>query len=356
MFYVLIVSLMSLWLIPWTRIVDCIYDSASLLMNMAILCLSVPLINYSLLKTVIIKLSIYSVIFLFIQNLLFQLSGTFISGIIPFLPLSNLVPTDMFILGQSVRDRFSSFFEEPSHLSQFLAVTLILLLWSKKLNSKSKKVLLIIISCAIFVSQSANGYVLLILIWGFYGVKKMNVNYFVRHKVCSCLILCVGGAVFYYLSMSEKVQLVLLRANEFSLTPEATEHGYSTFIRTLRGYILWYELPFGEQMLGTGLGSILPYVDSHPNTLYLQITSHIPNYVNSIQYILITSGVIGGILFFRFLFFLYKKNSSLGRSIIISFFALCCSSGALMSYTFPYMIVIAVLEYRNKLSYKLEPK
>ena len=231
LFYVLIVSLMSLWLISWTRMVDCVYDSVSLLMNMSILYLSVPLINYSLLKTVIIKLSICSVGFLFIQNLLFQLSGTFISGIIPFLPLSNLVPTDMFILSQSVRDRFSSFFEEPSHFSQFLSVALILLLWSTNLKSKSKKVLLIIISYAILVSQSANGYVLLILIWGFYGIKKLDLNYFMRHKIYSCLLLCVGGALFYYLLMSEKVQLVLLRANEFSLTPVFTTDYYSIFYR-----------------------------------------------------------------------------------------------------------------------------
>lgn len=356
LFYVLIVSLMALWLIPWTRITDCIYDSASLLMNMAILYLSVPLINYSLLKTVIIKLSIYSVIFLFIQNLLFQLSGTFISGIIPFLSLTNLVSTDMFILSQSVRDRFSSFFEEPAHLSQFLSIALILMIWSERINVKYRKILLIAVSFSILLSQSANGYVLLILVWGFYGLKKFGIHYFMKHKFHFCFILCVLAIISYFLYMNEKVQTVFLRVNEFSLSPEATEHGFSTFIRTLRGYILWYELPVFQKILGTGIGSIMPYVDSHPNTLYLQITSHIPNYVNSIQYILISSGIVGGILFGRFLYFLFKNNSSLGKSVIISFLALCCSSGVLMSYTFPYMIIISVLEYKNQLQNKFQSK
>ena len=70
----------------------------------------------------------------------------------------------------------------------------------------------------------------------------------------------------------------------------------------------------------------------------------IPDYLNSIQYILLGSGLIGLCLFIKQMYKILKKTSSLGKTLLLTMFAQMFASGIYSSSVFLMAIFIASKE------------
>lgn len=163
----------------------------------------------------------------------------------------------------------------------------------------------------------------------------------------------MAGIMVNILSSNEVFLKVLERYKEISLTPEITENGYSSYIRVLRGYIPYLEGDWLNRFIGHGLGTFDSYLESHPKSMFLFITDHNPNWINSFQAILFTTGIVGAYIFSRTLINLWKKTTLLGRTLIIQYILMLLSSGVLLTPTSIIILYIINAEYKNGQMYNI---
>lgn len=282
-------------------------------------------------------LGFISLFFFFFQYLL-SLIGIHVIGIIPGIPLSNGTDPNMFHSSHLLMDRLSSIFQEPAHYAEFMSMFLTTVLFKYK-HFRKKIILAILISMSIILCQSAGGYILFSVSWicwlKFYLKKK-------KHKFKYIIpILFTGIIMIVLLIKTEMVGTVLNRYQTLSITPENSEYGFSSYLRLIRGYIPFIEGSIFDKIFGHGVGTLLSFVRMNPNSMFLAITDYDANWINSFQFILFSTGLIGVILFFTKLFRLYKRTSYMGKTLMIIYILALCSSGMLLtasSMLFLYII------------------
>lgn len=285
------------------------------------------------------KLSIICVAFFVVQYVVYITTSSTISGIVPFLPLSNGEDAATFKTLQMGRDRMSSFFEEPAHFSEFLCIPLCLYLFHAR-NMKDFLLGILITAC-IFLSTSALGAISVIIIWGMWLLEFLRKG---NHKVLSYVLIVLLVLAFPTLVATEFATSMTTRITEISGEGvEGSVNGFSSYIRVLRGYIPYLEQNFVIKILGNGLGSLESYIKTYP-TQYLNLIDIIPDYLNSIQYILLGSGLIGLCLFIKQMYKILKKTSSLGKTLLLTMFAQMFASGIYSSSVFLMAIFIASKE------------
>jgi len=293
------------------------------------------------------KISIICVAFFVFQYFVYITTSSTVSGIIPFLPLSNGEDSASFVALQMGRDRMSSFFEEPAHFSEFLCIPLCLYLFHAR--NKKDFLLGVLITICIFLSTSALGAISVLIIWGMWLIASLKKG---NHKILSCVLIIILVLFLPTILVTEFATSLTSRITEISGDGvNGSVNGYSSYIRVLRGYIPYLEQDYLIKITGNGLGSLESYIKTHP-TQYLSLVDIIPDYLNSIQYILFGSGAIGLYLFLKQMYDIFKKTSPLGRTLLLTMFAQMFASGIYSSSVFLIAIFIASKEsYKNKIEY-----
>lgn len=237
-------------------------------------------------------------------------SGSRISGIFTFLPLSN----DLDVQRMLYSDRSSSFFSEPSHFAQFLLPLLVVELFHDK--NKLHLIFAAIVFLVIVFLQSGTGYIglipVLIVLIPYY--KKLNLKPFPK----ILLLLLIGGFLLWTLNFiisNEIGEYVNERSEELDVGLGAG----SGFIRMWRGYFVYNEYGFLEKLFGVGNPeTVLTYV--HQSGMYLGIQAEL--YFNAVQDILLYTGIVGLVLFGVVIVHIWKGNTICGKAIILSLIAI----------------------------------
>ena len=133
--------------------------------------------------------------------------------------------------------------------------------------------------------------------------------------------------------LSSYLEYVSLRFSQISFTPEASEHGFSSYIRVLREYIPFMESDVLEQIFGHGLGTLRSYIKQNPSTMFLSVTDFNETWVNSFQYLLFMTGIIGTVLFGKQMMYFYKGTTFLGKLFILQYISAFLSAGILLTPT-----------------------
>lgn len=342
--YAIIISLFR-FAEPWVIIGDCIHDILSLVLFFFILSSLITYADYEIFKRTIIKLGVVSLAFFLLQYTL-SLFGIRISGIIPFMPLANGVPTSTFINTQIGRERLSGLFQEPAHYAEFMVIVLIFILFSSMKNL-TKISLATLVSLSILMSNSASGFAMLIVIWSIWlFVFHLKSS---KHKALYLIIMIAVVFVIIVIAVNnESIMMMAGRVSELSGETE-TAHGRSTYIRVVRGYIPFMEGSFIDQIFGNGLGTIMSYVKGHPQSDYLLLTDFNPRWINGLQYLLFSTGIFGCILYFSQILWFSFRTSSVGRALTIYLILLFLSSDSFFSVDMVlYAIIMEMFVTKNK--------
>lgn len=263
-----------------------------------------------------------SVGFFYIQYLL-SLVGVRISGLIPSLPLSVDVDFQSMVEKQVSASRLSGLFMEPAHYAENMSLFLSFVML--KASSNKKAIFWgAIISITIFLSQSAMGIVLVLFIWAWWFFKRY------KFKLSSIIYVAIFIAVLVpFVMTSDIIDQLLLRFSADYVSGASGEGHFSTYIRTVRGYIPFLESDFLHKLIGNGFGALSSFIKANPGTGFLAITDLIPNWINGMSYLLLSSGIIGSLLYLSNGQKLFKGNSELGKVVIILSFLLLLSSDSL---------------------------
>lgn len=228
-----------------------------------------------------------------------------------------------------------SVFSEPAVVAQFLLP----LLYMALMRQEMKWALLATVS--ILISTSSSGLVGVALVWGFVLIFRTNR---MRNKGLILVILVVFCAAVFFLPMFSPVVDKLLAELE------GTSNSY---VRMFLGYDLFAQLPLLDKVVGLQYISIAQYrIDGFATITRVNQPISSYSYVNTIQQVLITMGIVGFLVFVRMLWMLYAKQKETIGPYLLMVIVLMFFTKAFFNvlFLFIWLFVLSMLD-RNKTDY-----
>ena len=287
-----------------------------------------------------IRISTIAAIYLIIQYVL----KTFFSVTLPItIPYLKLLYTDS--TGAAYNEqllqmyslfgyRAPGFFKEPSHFCQYVALSVVLLLF-KSANSIKRNVSIALIIAAIIISTSAIGYISLvatIILWYIYTFNS-------RKAINNVLSLVVGSIAIVFLSIkSGAFSSAVSRINTINYTHAATGN-----LRLLRGFYVYQQMPLVFKIFGIGFGNYSAFVDTYGiQTFFDDLVDKHSEYMSAISCVVVNSGLIGLGLYISGLIEIFRKTTLVQKVLFVNFLILIISTSSFFSATYVMYMVFLV--------------
>lgn len=266
------------------------------------------------------------------------------------LPLSGETDYSEILANQVNLDRSSCFFREPSHFAQFALPLLAIELLDPPNKERLFSPFSVFLIITLIFLRSGNGFM------GILVLMAIRLYSYIKHtRIKSKLITIV-----VIIPLLVVLASLYLRTDQGAGIAEratgiSAEEGSSSFMRTFRGYFLYADLPPINKVFGTSLEEIPKYIArSRVSYLFVSpITGEPDQYLNGIQTILVSNGLVGLILFLTVFYRLYRKNVVLSKSLIILFVSLLLISNLYLSQM---MIICLIIPWLIKQHQHLEEK
>ena len=284
--------------------------------------------------------SICAVVFI-IQEISYYTLGTRPIFLFP-MPLTGSADYSVILANQINLDRSSCFFREPSHFAQFALPLLAIELYESSNKGRFISRYAFFIVLILFLMRSGNGFlgmiiIMLVQVWDYLKYAKLKYKYLTLIVIIPLAVLAVS-----LYSRTEQGSEIALRASGIS-----TEEGSSSFVRTFRGFYLYEELPVINKIFGTSIEGVPDAISrSKVNYLFIDpITGDDDYYLNGIQTILISNGIIGLLLFFFIYIKLYSRYDLLSKPLILLFISLLFIGNLYLSQM---MLISTIIPMLNK--------
>ena len=207
--------------------------------------------------------------------------------------------------------RPSACFPEPTVVVLFLAPLI------ARTLKKQKYLFAVIFSVVTLLTTSTNGIISIVILWGFYFLLKSDFSNF--KKIMLSILLLVCSAILVNLPIF---------ANTFSkLMHELTGSSSNLYVRMIFGYDTFKQMGLLGKIFGTGYNSVRDLRLNGGINLGSVTDTTLYSYLNSIQSVLIYSGVIGLILWIKTLISMYKDVEQEYKSFLILTIVLMFGTG-----------------------------
>lgn len=288
---------------------------------------------------------IFSVVlscFILIQYVVYILTGYFISGLIPGLPINNggengasLYEHSLYLASFRGFVRPHGFLAEPAHASQFLFICITTLICNKVIYFKKKILLVLLFSAAVITTQSTTGIILLGIAWLLFASLEKRLSFF---RFPLVLVFVSIGLYFVFSgegSTFSSVERVMNIAN-------GSEIDRSSNVRLNNGMNLFFDLPLVFKFFGTGAGLSEVVFNSFG---FRDVSS----YMNSLAGIFFSTGLIGGGLWMVSLVLMFVMSGVLGKSLVVGFFILTlgCSVYCQPQMVWFFLLILADIKEKN---------
>lgn len=273
--------------------------------SLAILLIPNNYFDVELAQKIYTRIVVFLSLIVFIQYLIFIVTGNFYPWIINSKYFPAIYVNDdyfssayLYMLGGNFSYRPSSLFSEPALFAQYVSPCLVLNMF--KNESRKKYLVLIMITIATFLGKSANGIVYIISIWNVYLFIKFF-KVLKSKKIKSIVVLVTMLLLLISPVIVPKIKSVIMGDKEYSLINRITEindvSGKSSgSMRVTRGWKIYDGLSIDEKFLGIGIGNIVNYLNLHPDIVFMFSKSY-NGYMSGLSAIFVNTGLIGGLLF-----------------------------------------------------------
>ncbi|WP_220493644.1 hypothetical protein, partial [Pseudoalteromonas sp. SR41-8] len=245
-------------------------------------------------------LSIYGLM----QYVYFMFSGIALPWYLPFLEIkygNELIENSSYYFSE-FGYRFSSLFSEPAHFSQYIGLALLLLVLQEKVifSKRFDSSLMFLLAISLLLSASGTGFALLILV--FIAFTKVRI---LQNKSI------LGLLFFIYISIPAIAFVLLNFSTGFERMTSFSDVS-SIYIRVIRPYSVYFDMPVLQMIFGVGYGNYSEYVLSLNTLTAFELERNI-TWANSGAFLLVG---VGGFALLPYLYFHY----SISRKCIISMF------------------------------------
>lgn len=227
------------------------------------------------------------------------------------------------------RNRASSIFLEPAYYAQYSLVLLTIEMFGKKDKNRREIIFIVFIITILILLQSGCGYVGLLLLIGVKLYKLLSRKSLV--KKIGFLLVVIPIAFF---AMSKYVGTDM-GANMVGRTSELNKEGSSGYLRVIRGFLVYDNLPTVNKIFGA-TDEVLTSLDNQ----FLLASNDGSIFLNGFQMLLIKIGLIGLLFFLIFYTILFRRGDSLARISITLFLLFSLIE---QTYLMPYMLMLSTL-------------
>ena len=276
------------------------------------------------------KIAYIFAIFLIFQFLVHLVTGRWIPGLIPGIESSYGRSTTLLIQRM---ERASSVFKEPAHYAQYVAIPFITTLFrpNRKIQDNIK---IVVYTLSLAFTVSGNGLLVIAVTGAMYIIHIGKTKGLVR-GVALLLLLAI---IFVYLANTNKAFVSLLgRVTEIQGTNAAR---YSGYIRVLRGYLVFWSFNLLAKIFGIGIGL---YGDYSLHYAFEALTSRTfleLDYINGFQYYLVSTGLIGVLMYTSLFVYSFKNREDAVKCISLVFLVLILISGMYRGPAWLFFMII----------------
>jgi len=275
-----------------------------------------PFIKWDLIVKYYRKLAVVSIVFFFVQEIMYRIVGWRVVGVLPFMPFTRIdMSMTEYISRFSVLSRSASLFIEPAHFSQYIAGFLALELGLLDVEKKFFNKYVLISTFSLFLTFSGSAYVLAILLWSLHLIKS---NVKIVYKI---FVVTVGliGCIYLMNNFAETEQgeKIINRATSLS----TQDYGESENIRIYRGWMVYETMPSTQRIIGIGgSANISNFINNRGLHVFFDDNER---YVNNAQCLAIGYGYLGVFMFLIYILSLVNKKRC--HSIYyVSIFCILC--------------------------------
>ena len=268
-------------------------------------------------------IAVLATFYIYIQFVFYSVFDIILVGYIKGLPLYVAYDSvDYKEIYNTFFYRPTSFFLEPAHYARYAIIGLTLFLFVSKTITKREIISSLLISLGILISTSSQGYVLLVLIWSMFFIKKC------RESKTSISYVTIIAAIIL-------VPLLLIVLSQFSFvrnTIDRTTSGDITDTNTalgarLNGLYSFLKLDFIYQIFGMGFGRVSKGI-----------------WFSSAAYWLYGSGIIVFLIYIIFLIKAICFIQGYKRLILFLYLFLFFSDDSFYSYMSIIFLSLSILE------------
>lgn len=296
----------------------------------------VPLFNISYLRRYILVISYIAIAVFLLQELTYYQTGRRFIFLLPLDPsLYGGLTYNELVASHIDSSRSCAFFCETAYYAQYLLLSLCLELFAFTEDKKLFNIRTVLLSVALLLSKSGCGVVGLAVL---YFIKFISYNKKLSISTISVSLLFIG-VVAYFIGgwiTTGTGDFLIERSTEFD---SETSSGY---IRIMRGYLIFDELPSLNKMIGMPMSEVGMLAES--KGLYEQGSGFISN---GLQTILLLHGYLGFLLWVIFVITVYKESQLIGRACIFLLLALSLMESVYLSSTM-LMLLCAAMVCKNK--------
>jgi hypothetical protein len=284
---------------------------------------SVRMLDLSYCKRLVKIVAILGAAYIMLQYLLYGLFGFVLRGFLPFLNLyvEDYALRDYESVYSLTMYRPTSFFLEPAHFARYAVVGVTLFLFDDKKLTAKNVMAAVFISVGILLSTSAQGYLLMALVWLICLLRRIKDAESSGLKGLLICVILLLPVLLVLLMQIPIIQSAVTRALNIDITSKNTALG-----ARLGGINSFLELPFGYKLIGMGFGVV-------PERVWL----------SSAVYWLYGSGVFVFAIYVIYAGICLKKTRGVERYILLIFMVLFISDDSFYSYMCVLFITLSLL-------------
>ncbi|MDJ8956148.1 hypothetical protein PTN56_10235 [Clostridium perfringens] len=251
---------------------------------------------------------ILATLYIFFQIIIFYSTGRYISGIVPFLRVTN----SFYSYNESVKMftfffRPGSLFMEPGYYAIFVLPYLAYCLFFYDKTSYKNIILALYIFSGLFLSTSGQGIIIGSLLFVIFILKNLlnlrNKTINIKIFLIGIILICIS---IYLIDSNEMLQKSISR---LFIGDQASSNS-----RIFNGFIMYSKLDFLHKIIGVGYGNVGNFLVSNGLS---DLSIEMSDYMNSIATISISLGLIGIIIFFILIINLFRKANYFGKICVL---------------------------------------
>lgn len=250
------------------------------------------------------------------------------NGILPFMnPISSW---------GSVMWRPNSIFSEPAAFSQFILPLLYISI------IKGRKLLSFILTLAVITSTSSSGTILVFVIWTYFVVfsPKFHKKYWLRNVLLYISFLLILLYIFFGTNLMESSRQKLMTSIDIRQNE-----------RLLKGFALYGLWPLEAKIFGVGLGNVQRYANLKGIYFSYKVMGDYEvnsEFTNSISYVFLSVGILGGFLYLRCFFLLWREIKKEMRFLVIIVFFILATSQSFFNPWFVFVFTVLFMYTERK--------
>lgn len=311
-------------------------------------------INYHVLKKWIKIICIALSVMIIMQFVTYAVTGFLIPGFFLNATVSQsataheIYQHTITMAGISGYLKANGFLTEGAHCGQALAIASIVIFDFDNLDNNNRKTILTLglFSLASILTFSATGLALvaavwLLIVWTAISSRRFSpqitISLFVLLFICFVYAFFIGGDGLNFSSVISRI---------FSAVSSSRADN-SSFLRIYKGFHYWGGLPLSYKLFGIGFGN---YSSLKNLSIGLSASTADTEYMNSMSYILVSSGLIGFILYTIFILNMLRKSNKKGRMMIILLVLMAISSSTYSSCYWVWMMLVIMANNKAEIT------